>query len=272
MPCNEALQVHAYFDGELDASAALALEQHLETCADCAQLLASLHATRTALREHAPYYRASDELRDRVSDMLRRADSEGARQRPPFAPIPFLTGAASRSAAAARMPFLSGAASGAAATALAAGLALFLIVPPASNALVGDVMNAHLRSMMSDHLIDVVSSDRHTVKPWFAGHTDVSPPAVDFEKEGYKLVGGRADYVYGHRAAVVVYRHGAHVINVFAWAHDDERLPATASRNGYQIAFWRRGGLNFCAVSDTGPDELQKLVHLVQQASGPDHT
>jgi anti-sigma factor RsiW len=255
MPCNEALRVHGYFDGELDASAALAVEQHLETCADCAKLLASLHATRTALREHAPYYRASDELRDRVTDMLRRADGGGVRRRSVFTGV----------------PFLSGAASGAAGTALAAGMALFLILPPASNALVADLTNAHLRSMMSDHLIDVVSSDRHTVKPWFAGHTDVSPPAVDFEKEGYKLVGGRADYVYGHRAAVVVYRHGAHVINVFAWAHDDEPLPATASRNGYQIAFWKRGGLNFCAISDTGPDELQKLVHLVEQASAPDH-
>ena len=122
--------------------------------------------------------------------------------------------------------------------------------------------------MMSDHLVDVVSSDRHTVKPWFAGHTDVSPPAVDFADQGYQLIGGRADYVDGHRAAVVVYRHGAHVINVFAWTRDDEKLPASASRNGYRFVFWRRGNLNFGAVSDTGPDELLTLVHLVQKASG----
>ena len=151
-----------------------------------------------------------------------------------------------------------------------AGALAFLLMLPSANPVVDDLTNAHLRSMMSDHLIDVVSSDRHTVKPWFAGHTDVSPPAVDFASDGYKLIGGRADYVDGHRAAVVVYRHGAHVINVFAWTHDDEKLPATASRNGYRFAFWRQGNLSFGAVSDTGPDELLALVDLVRKASGPD--
>jgi anti-sigma factor RsiW len=121
--------------------------------------------------------------------------------------------------------------------------------------------------MMSDHLVDVVSSDRHTVKPWFAGHTDVSPPAIDFADRGYKLVGGRADYIDGHRAAVVVYRHGAHVINVFAWTGDNEKLPASTSRNGYRIMFWRHGNLSFGAVSDAGPTELDTLVRLVRQAS-----
>jgi anti-sigma factor RsiW len=255
MPCNEALRVQEYFDGELDASAAVAVEQHLETCAECASLLMSLESTRRLIREHAPYYRAGDDLRDRIGDLLRSEDGERSTV---------------RRLVRRNTKFLSGAASGAAATALAAGLALFLILPPPSNALVGDVMNAHLRSMMSDHLIDVVSSDRHTVKPWFAGHTDVSPPAVDFSAQGFKLIGGRADYVDGHRAAVVVYRHGAHVINVFAWARGDEKLPDVATRNGYHIVFWKRGNLVFCAVSDTDSDALLGLVRLVKDASGPD--
>ena len=93
--------------------------------------------------------------------------------------------------------------------------------------LVNDLAEAHLRSLMADHLIDVASSDHHTVKPWFAGHADVSPPAEDFKAEGFTLVGGRADYVHGSRAAVVVYRHGAHVINLFAWADRSARLPGS---------------------------------------------
>ncbi len=254
MPCTEALRTQEYFDGELDASASVEVERHLETCAECVSLLAELESTRRLIREQAPYHRADDVLRKRIAGSLRREDGD----RPTV-----------RGWATAHRRFLSGAASGSAATAVAATLLVLAALPQPSSPLVGDVMNAHLRSMMSDHLVDVVSSDRHTVKPWFAGHTDVSPPAVDFADQGYKLIGGRADYVDGHRAAVVVYRHGAHVINVFAWTRDDENLPETASRNGYRFVFWKRGNLNFGAVSDTGPDELLGLVRLVQKASGP---
>jgi anti-sigma factor RsiW len=254
MPCTEALRTQEYFDGELTAGAAAEVERHLETCADCASLLADLESTRRLIREQAPYHRADDALRKRITQTLGREDGErpGVRR--------WVTG---------NPRFMAGAASGSLATALAAALVLVAVTPPPSSLLVGDVMNAHLRSMMSDHLVDVVSSDRHTVKPWFAGHTDVSPPAVDFADQGYKLVGGRADYVAGHRAAVVVYRHGAHVINVFAWTGGNQRLPANSSRNGYRFVFWRQGNLDFGAVSDTGPDELNTLVRLVKTASGP---
>jgi anti-sigma factor RsiW len=254
MPCTDSLRTQEYFDGELDAGASVDVERHLETCADCASLLADLESTRRLIREQAPYHRADQALRKRIADSLRREDGDRSTIRP---------------WATANWRFLAGAASGSAATALAAALVLFAVLPPPSSPLVGDVMNAHLRSMMSDHLVDVVSSDRHTVKPWFAGHTDVSPPAVDFADQGYKLVGGRADYIDGHRAAVVVYRHGAHVINVFAWTAGDEKPPASASRNGYRFVFWKQGNLNFGAVSDTGPQELDALVRLVQKAGGP---
>lgn len=254
MPCTETLRTQEYFDGELDAGASVEVERHLETCGDCATLLSDLEATRRLIREQASYHRADAPLRRRITENLRREDGD----RPGVGRF-----------VGANLRFLSGAASGSAATAVAAALVVFALVPPPASPLVGDVMNAHLRSMMSDHLVDVVSSDRHTVKPWFAGHTDVSPPAVDFAEQGYKLVGGRADYVDGRRAAVVVYRHGAHVINVFAWARDGETLPASASRNGYRFVFWRQGNLDFGAVSDTGRDELLTLARLVQKGSGP---
>src|SRR5579862_9697706 len=253
MPCSEALRIHAYCDGELDAAAAADIERHLETCTDCAGLLKDIDETRSALRQNAPYYRASDALRARISEAL---DNEEGRRRPRFA------GWATRS-------FLTGAVGGSGLTALAAVLAFVLLVQPASNPLVADLTNAHLRSMMSDHAIDVVSSDRHTVKPWFAGHTDVSPPAVNFAAQGYTLVGGRADYIDGHRAAVVVYRHGKHVIDVFAWAAGNERLPETAGRNGYHLLFWRSGNLAFGAVSDAGLEEIKTLTRLIQNAGAP---
>ncbi|MGD0866411.1 MAG: anti-sigma factor [Rhizomicrobium sp.] len=253
MSCSEALRVQEYFDGELDAGTAAEVERHLETCAECAALLKDLEMTRAALRESGPYYRASDELRASIADAL---DDESG-ERP--APRPARVGKG----------FLWGALSGGGATALAAAFAVLLFLPAAPNLLVDDLTNAHLRSMMSDHLIDVVSSDRHTVKPWFAGHTDVSPPAVDFAKEGYALIGGRADYIDGHRAAVVVYRHGKHVINVFAWIAGDEHFPTEALRNGYNLVFWKSGNIAYCAVSDTGLEEIATLTHLIQNAGAP---
>jgi anti-sigma factor RsiW len=126
-------------------------------------------------------------------------------------------------------------------------------------------VNAHLRSLMPAHLIDVESTDRHTVKPWFAGHVDVSPVVADFTEQGYKLIGGRADYVAHQRAAAVVYQHAAHVINVFSWSQDGKRLPADTSRNGYHFVFWRAGNLDYCAVSDTGWDELRTLERLLDR-------
>ena len=108
------------------------------------------------------------------------------------------------------------------------------------------------------------SSDRHTVKPWYAGHTDVSPAVADFESQGYKLVGGRADYLDHQRSAVMVYQHGPHTINVFTWAADRHSLPAEVTRHGYHVLTWKEGDLQYCAVSDTGWDELRALAALIQ--------
>jgi anti-sigma factor RsiW len=161
---------------------------------------------------------------------------------------------------------LLGAFSGAGGVAIAAALAVFLIVPSFTNPLLDGLVTAHVRSLMPDHLIDVVSTDKHTVKPWFAGHADVSPAVADFAAQGYTLVGGRADYFEGQRAAVTVYRHGAHTINVFSWAGSGV-LPRDSTRNGYHLAFFREGNLDYCAVSDTGWDELHGLVTLVRDLS-----
>jgi anti-sigma factor RsiW len=110
----------------------------------------------------------------------------------------------------------------------------------------------------------VISTDRHTVKPWFAGRADVSPAVADFGAQGYRLIGGRADYLDRQRMAVLVYEHGAHVINVFAFTPGRESLPAEVTRRGFHIACWRGGDLGYCAVSDTGWEELAALRQFLQ--------
>ena len=256
MQCPESLRTQAYFDAELDAASAADIERHIEHCAECRALLKDLEQVRAVLRRDAEYARAAPELRTRI---MRALDQEGgaeAAQRPsPDHP---------RSRRRPRS-FWMGVLGGAGGTAVAATLAVLLLVPRLTNPLLDELLNAHVRSLMPAHLIDVVSTDKHTVKPWFAGHADVSPVVADFEAQGYKLIGGRADYLDHQRSAVVVYQHGAHVINVFSWAGNHGSLPDNATRSGYHLAFWREGDLDYCAVSDTGWDELLGLVRLLRQ-------
>ena len=249
MACNEALRTQAYFDGELDAAASASVEQHLASCSTCAADLRDLQNQRNVIRDSGRYYRATPELNSAVLQLLNkeRGNSRAAlRQRVPG------------------KPFWSGFAAGLVPAALAAGLAIYLTSGPAGEGLAEDLVNAHLRSLVSTHLIDVASSDQHTVKPWFAGHADVSPPAVDFPQQDYRLVGGRTDFAGGRRAAVVVYRHGAHIINVFAWPRSGGMQPDSMTRNGYHVQCWTNGDLDFCAVSDTAEDELSALVRLLK--------
>src|SRR5271170_1826915 len=241
MQCAESLRVQAYFDDELDALSAAEIERHSEHCAECRTLLQDLEKVRGAMRKDLAYRQAPPELRDRVMLAL---DEEEAASRPSERRQP----ARQRPAGWRPRPFWLGAFSGFGGTAIAAAVAFFLLAPTLTNPLLDDLVSAHVRSLMPDHLIDVVSTDKHTVKPWFSGHADVSPVVADFAQQGYRLVGGRADYFDHQRAAVVVYRHGAHVINVFSWAATDGSLPKNMTRNGYHLAFWKSGNLENCAV------------------------
>src|SRR5581483_4818673 len=112
--------------------------------------------------------------------------------------------------------------------------------------------------------IEVASSNHHTVKPWFAGRVAISPPVADFAEEGFALAGGRTDTIARTRAAVVVYRHGKHLIDLFVWADDGAALPREGVRHGYHSLFWKKGDLDFAAVSDADPAELKKFAALVR--------
>jgi anti-sigma factor RsiW len=246
MPCPDPLVVHAYCDGELDAASVVAVEQHLGSCLACQALQRDIESVRVELHRSASYYRLAPARR---AALLRG--------------LPLATAASPALWRRSRL-FWSGAAAGLAAAAGAFALATTLQWG-APSPVVNDVLAAHVRSLLSERLIDVASSDRHTVKPWFAGRVEVSPPVADYAAQGYPLVGGRVDYVDGRRAATTVYRHGAHVINVFAWPATRSALPSRLeTRNGYQIACWMRGAIDFCAVSDTAGEELLPLTRLLQ--------
>jgi anti-sigma factor RsiW len=190
--CAESLAVQAAFDGELDAVSAAAVERHAERCPECRSLLEHLERTRARIRRDLEYGQAPLELRARIARMLdaeaaAARGSAGPRARAPWRARPFWLGT------------LTGAGA-----ALAASLAVVLLAPLAPARLPDELVAAHVRSLMPGHLTDVVSTDRHTVKPWFAGHADVSPVVADFSAEGYRLVGGRADYLDRQRMAAVV--------------------------------------------------------------------
>jgi anti-sigma factor RsiW len=251
--------VQAYFDSELDAASSYEIERHLEHCSDCSDLLRGLQALRVGLRRDSALERAPQSLHARALRLLEQEETRAPHRGVPRRAWPGFT------------PFWTGACSGLGGAAAAAMVAWLLMLPP-NSALVDDLVSAHVHSLLPDHLVSVISTDRHTVKPWFAGHADVSPAVADFAAQGYPLVGGRSEDIDGQRAAVVVYRHGPHTINVFSWASDRRNSARDTTRNGYHLAFWKVGNLQYCAVSDTGWNELEGLATLLRTlALSEDH-
>ena len=249
--CPEPQRLQGYFDGELDAAESAQLESHVHACPHCQAELRRLEVARAALRERFAGVRAPQGLR---ASIVRALDAQQPLTRP-----------ARAAGAPWRRPFWLGMLGGIGGSAVAAALAFLLLFAPHATVL-DQLVTAHVHSLTPGHLIAVVSTDRHTVKPWFAGRADVSPVVVDFANQGYRLAGGRTDVIDRQRAAVVVYQHGAHIVNVFSWRSPAGAPPADLTRSGYHLAFWKTGDIVYCAVSDTGWAELQGLEQLLQSA------
>lgn len=247
---DKELLLQALIDGELDARNAQACEAHLRTCPGCAESFAELQTLRERLAEPGLAWTAPASLRARLEAQLA-----------PPAPV--------RPQPSRVRAFAPWAASGAM-TALAAGLALVLITPN-PHALEDELVADHVRSTLASHLVDVETSDRHTVKPWFNGKLDFAPPVVDLADHGFPLAGGRLEYVRNRPAAALVYRHNKHVINLFVWpsAPGPSLPPAKASRQGYAVEHWRAGGLEFWAVSDIEPKDLAAFRAAFTAATTP---
>ncbi len=242
------LLVQADVDGELSPHDAAGVAAHLDQCEACSALQAQLLSLSAHIRQDAPYHKAPDRLRAAI--LARVAETAP----PPVAndnPVPRW-----RRLARPVLPFGGG-------FALAACLTLWLLVP-SGGGLPDAVVSDHIRALQPGHLMDVVSTDQHTVKPWFDGRLDFAPPVKDFKAEGFPLTGGRLDYIAGHPAAALIYQRRQHVIELYVWQDDGhpDRGPAAGSRNGYNFQHWTGDGMSFWAVSDLGAGELADFVTL----------
>jgi anti-sigma factor RsiW len=250
MTCDEAeILIHALIDGELDAGHAREVEAHVAQCPRCAASLAAYRQMSQAIASADLRYSAPQSLRLRVEAAL---------------PKPIVAAAPSRRAV------LRGFALGSGVSAIAAsGLFAIMLRNDDQERIDSEIVSAHLRSLQAGHLTDVLSTDQHTVKPWFNGRLDVAPPVIDLTAQGFTLIGGRLDYVDARPIGAVVYKRRAHVINLFVAQTSNmaRRAPSTETIQGYNIRRWSERGLNFWAISDIGADELAEFSDKFEAAA-----
>jgi anti-sigma factor RsiW len=258
MTCDEAeILLHALIDGELDAGHAREVEAHIATCAGCAAQLAAYRQMSQEIARADLRYSAPPALRMKI---------EASLPQPLPKPMPRLVSSAP---APSRRRLLQGFAMGSALSALAAtGLVAVVLRADDEQRIMSEVVSAHLRSLQAGHLTDVISTDQHTVKPWFNGRLDVSPPVIDLTSKGFTLVGGRLDYIDARAIGAVVYRRRQHVINLFVsqTTSMEKRAAKTETIQGFNIRRWSDRGLNYWAISDIGADELNEFGEKFEAA------
>lgn len=256
-PCAEwdAL-LNSYLDGELDAVHVMEVERHLSSCPACAAHLRRLEDAHALLSSGAARWPVPEGLHASVVAAL-AAEEAGTSPAAGWSPAALwhrVWGNAGRTVTRQRFARWSLVPSLA-----VLAVALFIaVLPPRGGALEDELVAGHVRSLLADHLTDVASSNQHTVKPWFGGRIDFSPPVVDLSARGFPLVGGRLDYVGGRVVAALVYRRNGHVINVFVWP-GASGAHTVKGRDGYTLMGWSEAGLSYWAVSDLNPVELKEF-------------
>jgi anti-sigma factor RsiW len=244
------LLLNAYLDGELDLVTSLDIEEHLRGCDICMSQYRSLVNLQATIRDSSVVHSAPANLEKRIKASLNKIDApvqaESIFRRSWFAPTAVLV----------------------------ALLFIFVVVISRGlfitnqEALVAqEVQIAHVRSLMADHLMDVASSDQHTVKPWFNGKLDFSPPVTDLTVQGFPLVGGRLDYLAGQSVAALVYQRNKHYINVFIWPSQSQVMSVQSSTDhGYHLFHWDQSGMAFWAISDLNSDELLGFIDVFRKS------
>jgi anti-sigma factor RsiW len=253
MTCDETeVLVHALADGELDAGNARNVEAHVATCPRCARRLREVRELRAALAAGTLKFEAPASLRSRIE-----------------ASAPASVAAPRAAVRTSRRSLLQGFAAGTAlSSAVAASVVVMLLRGQDQQRLVNDAVAAHLRSLQAEHLTDVLSTDQHTVKPWFDGVLDYSPPAYDFSGKDFPLIGGRLDYIADRPVAALVYGRRKHFITLLVWPAERDMPVSISSRSqqGYHQLHWKTAEYSYWAVSDLGAAELGDFAGLVRQA------
>jgi anti-sigma factor RsiW len=228
-----------YFDGELPIPEVLATERHLSECAACRNRYEDLAWLRAEIKAAELDYAPSRALAQKVRAL-------GGREREP------------------RRAWWWGAGL------LAAALAVFLVAPRVrvqSDRAGREILDSHLRSLLASSLVEVPSSDRHTVKPWFQGRIGFSPNVPDLSQEGFVLVGGRLEVINQQRVAALVYKRREHVINLFVAEDKAADSQRSSQTNGYNLISWTDRGLSHWAVSDLNEQELSSFAQLIRSKS-----
>jgi len=245
--------IHAYVDGELDLARSLELEQHMQECQVCAIVYRNHTSLRSAFKDSSLYHSAPASLEKRIRSSLRReADTEV--RRPWFGWRWLPVGVA--------LGFV-----------LLMALVIWRAVPglrPSGDELLAqEIVSNHVRSLqLESHRTDVISSDQHTVKPWFDGKLDFAPTVKDFSSQGFPLLGGRLEYLNNRAVAALIYQRQKHYINLYIWPAEQSNATGevAAKRQGYNLLHWTNSGMNYWAVSDLNSVELHEFARLVQEA------
>ena len=272
-----------YLDEELSLSEALEIQRHLDSCGECAQVLAQHRDVSAQLRSAQLRMDAPPELAKRIEAALPGRSAPWARLGERFKAQGNGNSRSVGSGSGSRwLTWPTWATAGvmvASVAALSVSMSLYLAVPSSEDRLTQEVVDDHIRSLQFNHLSDVISTDKHTVKPWFNGKLDFAPPVIDLVQQGYPLIGGRLDYVDGRAVAVMVYRYKLHPINLYVWPSEGTgigigagagtgtgtsttqlREPAIHERQGYHLAHWSAGGMTYWAITDAGEGELRGFV------------
>jgi anti-sigma factor RsiW len=235
--------VGAYFDGELEAARRDQVEAHLTGCPECALLLGDVRSLSGAIHAGPFVYEAPARLEEQILRAVRKSSRPGIVN---WKSLDWGWMAA------------------AACLVLAIAIGWNLRRAPERQLVAQDVVSGHVRSLMGSHLLDVPSTDRHTVKPWFAGKLDFSPEVRDLAPQGFPLLGGRLDYLDGRPVAALVFRRRQHIVNLFEWSAGEGNTKArqTTAKNGYNVVHWTAAGLTYWAVADIPGAELEQFAAL----------
>jgi anti-sigma factor RsiW len=246
--CHEtALLIHALADGELDLVKSIEIELHLQGCQSCARAQEEIRRLKSSMKNASLRFAPAANFEKRLRSAVRQEAKEKPWTQPWWR--------------------WSMAAASLVVVVFAIWVAVVILNRPASDAVIAqEVVSSHVRSLMAQHLTDVPSLDTHTVKPWFDGKLDFSPPVKDLGQQGFELKGGRLDYIDNRPVAALVYQRRQHLINVFVWpANSNSKSTAQASvRQGYNLIRWTNSGMDWWAISDLNLAELQQFVQLLQ--------